>query len=69
MLLQTKYQLDEKVLNLEQMLDNESYFERQSVAILVGQFKDKSLATNAQIIKQINGLLVKEYLANRLENW
>lgn len=68
-LLQTKYQLDEKVLNLEQMLDNENYFERQSGAILVGQFKDKSLVTNAQMIKQMNGLLVKEYLADRLENW
>ncbi|SSY70323.1 type I restriction endonuclease subunit R [Alysiella crassa] len=66
-LLNTKNGLDEKVLNLEQMLDNEAYFTKQSGAILIGEFKEKSLAINANIIKQINGLLVKEYMANRLE--
>ncbi|MFA9486913.1 MULTISPECIES: DEAD/DEAH box helicase family protein [unclassified Moraxella] len=66
-LLNTKEGLDEKVLNLEQMLDNEAYFSKQSGAILIGEFKEKSLNITAPLINQINGLLVKEYMANRLE--
>ncbi len=62
-LMGVKQDTDEKVLNLQQMLDNESYFEKQMQGSILNHFKrQQQFAVSPQDIKSINGLLVKEYL-------
>lgn len=62
-LMGVKTDTDEKVLNLQQMLDNENYFEKQMQGSVLEHFKRKQqFAVSPQDIKAINGLLVKEYL-------
>lgn len=62
-LMGVKTDTDEKVLNLQQMLDNESYFEKQMQSSVLEHFKRKQqFAVSPQDIKSINGLLAKEYL-------
>ncbi|HCV04619.1 MAG TPA: restriction endonuclease subunit R [Pseudoalteromonas sp.] len=58
-----KEDADEQVLNNTQILDNESYFERQMMPLVIGRFmKEQQIKLNADASKYINHLVVAEYL-------
>ncbi|MFA0960241.1 type I restriction endonuclease subunit R [Roseivirga sp. BDSF3-8] len=58
-----KTEIDDKVLRNAHMLNNESYVEKEVMALLVAQFKKKhNLQLDAQTAQKINTLIVKEYL-------
>ena len=58
-----KLDADEQVLNNSQILDNESYFERQMMPLVINRFmKQQNLRLNADASKYINHLVVTEYL-------
>lgn len=58
-----KQDADEQVLNNSQILDNESYFERQMMPLVIGRFmKEQKIKLNADASKYINHLVVSEYL-------
>ena len=62
-LMGVKADADEKVLNLSQILDNESYFEKQMQGSVLQRFrKEQQFDVNSQTLKHINHLLVQEYL-------
>lgn len=62
-LMGVKTDTDEKVLNLHQMLDNDSYFEKQMQGSVLEHFRrQQQFAVSPEDIRFINGLLVKEYL-------
>ncbi|MGO3346564.1 MAG: type I restriction endonuclease subunit R [Marinomonas sp.] len=58
-----KQDADEQVLNNSQVLDNESYFERQMMPLVIGRFmKEQNIKLNADASRYINHLVVVEYL-------
>jgi type I restriction enzyme R subunit len=58
-----KQDADEQVLNNSQILDNESYFERQMMPLVIRRFKgEKNIPLNADASRFINHLVVAEYL-------
>lgn len=58
-----KQDADEQVLNNSQILDNESYFERQMMPLVIGRFmKEQHIKLNADASKYINHLVVGEYM-------
>jgi type I restriction enzyme R subunit len=58
-----KQDADEQVLNNSQVLDNESYFERQMMPLVIGRFmKEQQIKLNADASHYINHLVVAEYL-------
>lgn len=58
-----KIDADEQVLNNSQVLDNESYFERQMMPLVIGRFmKEQQIKLNADASRYINHLVVAEYL-------
>ncbi|MCF4008622.1 type I restriction endonuclease subunit R [Rheinheimera sp. UJ63] len=58
-----KQDADEQVLNNNQILDNEGYFERQMMPLVIRRFKDEQkIQLNANASKFINHLVVAEYL-------
>jgi type I restriction enzyme R subunit len=58
-----KQDADEQVLNNSQVLDNESYFERQMMPLVIGRFmKEQRIKLNADASRYINHLVVAEYL-------
>lgn len=58
-----KQDADEQVLNNSQVLDNESYFERQMMPLVIGRFmKEQQIKLNADASRYINYLVVAEYL-------
>ncbi|MEQ5777107.1 type I restriction endonuclease subunit R [Thalassospira sp. NFXS8] len=57
-----KQDADEQVLNNSQVLDNESYFERQMMPLVIGRFmKEQNIKLNADASRYINHLVVAEY--------
>lgn len=62
-LLGVKLDADEKVLNNSQILNNESYFERQIVSCVLDHFEQQQHITlSAKAAGDINRLIVAEYL-------
>ncbi len=62
-LMGVKADADEKVLNLSQILDNETLFEKQMQSSVLQRFKrEQAFDVTPQMVKHINQLLVKEYL-------
>lgn len=58
-----KQDADEQVLNNSQVLDNESYFERQMMPLVIRRFKgEQKIQLNADASRYINRLVVTEYL-------
>lgn len=58
-----KQDADEQVLNNSQMLDNESYFERQMMPKVINRFmKQQNIKLNPDATRFINHLVVAEYL-------
>lgn len=58
-----KQDADEQVLNNSQVLDNESYFERQMMPLVIGRFmNEQKIKLNAEASRYINHLVVAEYL-------
>lgn len=58
-----KQDADEQVLNNSQVLDNESYFERQMMPLVIGRFmQEQQIKLNADASRYINRLVVAEYL-------
>ena len=58
-----KLDADEQVLNNSQILDNESYFERQMMPLVIKRFKgEQQIPLNADASRYINHLVVAEYL-------
>jgi len=58
-----KGQADERVLINTQMLENESYFERLMIQLVIGSFDKMKVRLEPESARYINKLLVKEYLA------
>ena len=62
-LVSVKQDADEQVLNNSQILDNESYFKRQMMPLVLNRFyKEQQIKLNADTSKYINHLVVAEYL-------
>ncbi|MGC6432344.1 MAG: type I restriction endonuclease subunit R [Jejuia sp.] len=58
-----KKSIDEQVLKNTSLLDNEKYAEKMMIKIVFDELHKKhNLGLNAERTKQINGLIVKEYL-------
>ena len=58
-----KQDADDQVLNNSQVLDNESYFERQMMPLVIARFmKEQKIKLNPDATKYINQLVVAEYL-------
>ena len=58
-----KQDADEQVLNNSQILDNESYFERQMMPLVIKRFKaEQNIQLNADASRYINHLVVAEYM-------
>jgi len=58
-----KQDADGQVLNNSQILDNEDYFERQMMPLVINRFmKEQHIKLNADISRQINHLVVAEYM-------
>lgn len=58
-----KQDADEQVLNNSQILDNESYFERQMMPLVINRFmRQQNIQLNAGASRYINHLIVTEYL-------
>lgn len=58
-----KIDADEQVINNSQMLDNERYFERQMMPLVITRFmKEQNIKLNADASRYINHLVVTEYL-------
>ncbi|MCB1658779.1 MAG: type I restriction endonuclease subunit R, partial [Pseudomonadales bacterium] len=58
-----KQDADEQVLNNSQILDNEGYFERQMMPLVISRFmKEQQIKLNADASRYINHLVVAEYL-------
>ena len=58
-----KIDADEQVLNSSHILDNESYFERQMMPLVITRFmKEQNIKLNGDASRYINHLVVTEYL-------
>lgn len=61
-LLDIKKQVDEKVLINNQMLNNESYFDKLMIQMVIGGFNQHKIELDPESAKYINACLVKEYM-------
>ncbi len=61
-LMDIKKQVDEKVLINTQMLNNESYFDKLLIQMVIGSFGQHKIELNPESAKYINACLVKEYM-------
>jgi type I restriction enzyme R subunit len=62
-LMYIKERADEQVLKNTKILDNEEYFDREMVRLVIEEFKkNQKLPLSAEALKYINGLVVKEYM-------
>jgi type I restriction enzyme R subunit len=61
-LLDIKTQVDEKVLINTQMLNNESYFDKLMIQMVIGSFSKSKINLDPESAKYINSCLVKEYM-------
>ena len=58
-----KQDADEQVLNNSQVLDNEGYFERQMMPLVIARFmKEQNIKLTPDASRYINQLIVQEYL-------
>jgi len=58
-----KENADEQVLKNTKLLNNEEYFDKEIVKMVIAEFmKKQKLPLDAEAIKYINGLVVKEYM-------
>ena len=58
-----KQDADEQVLNNSQILDNESYFERQIMPLVIRRFRDEQqIPIDADASRYINQMVVREYM-------
>ena len=61
-----KTDADQKVLDMEQILDNQNYFEKQMKGIVLKRFRtEQQFPVQRQDIEDINRLLVREYLEEK----
>lgn len=59
-----KIDADEKVLSNNDMLKNESYFEKMMITNIINRFKnEQKINLNVEVTKYINKLVVNEYLS------
>jgi type I restriction enzyme R subunit len=61
-LMDIKKQVDEKVLINTQMLNNESYFDKLMIQMVIGSFDKNKIELDPESAKYINTFLVKEYM-------
>ena len=61
-LMNIKKQVDDKVLLNTQMLNNESYFDRLMMQMVIGSFGKSKMDLDPESAKFINSCLVKEYI-------
>ncbi|MBD2795768.1 type I restriction endonuclease subunit R [Xenorhabdus sp. 18] len=62
-LIGVKQDADEQVLNNSQILNNESYFERQMMQLVFNRFiNEQQIKLNGDAVRDINRLVVTEYL-------
>ncbi|MCG9879640.1 MAG: DEAD/DEAH box helicase family protein [Bacteroidia bacterium] len=61
-LIDIKKQVDEKVLINTQMLNNESYFDKLLIPMVIGSFGKNKIELDPATAKYINTCLVKEYM-------
>jgi type I restriction enzyme, R subunit len=61
-LMDIKKQVDEKVLINTQMLNNESYFDKLLIQMVIGSFGKSNIELDPESAKYINTFLVKEYM-------
>jgi type I restriction enzyme R subunit len=61
-LLDIKKQVDNKVLINTQMLNNESYFEKLLIQMVISSFEKNKIELDPESAKYINSCLVKEYM-------
>lgn len=61
-LMEIKNQADEKILNNNTILNNESYFEQYMIGTLMKSFENNNINIELDSAKYINSCLVKEYM-------
>lgn len=61
-LLDIKKNADEKILMNIRLLDNESYFDRLMIQMVIGSFARTKIELNLDSAKYVNNFLVKEYV-------
>ena len=61
-LTEIKKQADEKIVNKQQVLDNESYFEALMMQMVLQTFKKTSMKLEAESARYINTCITKEYV-------
>jgi len=61
-LMDIKKQVDEKVLINTQMLNNESYFDKLMIQMVIGSFGQHKIELDPESARYINTCLVKEYM-------
>lgn len=61
-LMDIKKQVDDKVLMNTQMLNNESYFDKLMIQMVIGSFGKSKIELDPESAKYINSCLVKEYI-------
>ncbi len=61
-LMDIKQQVDEKVLINTQMLNNEGYFDKLMIQLVIGSFEKNKIELDPETAKYINSCLVKEYM-------
>ena len=61
-LMEIKTQVDEKVLINTQMLNNESYFDKLLIQLVISGFGKNNVELDPESAKYINTCLVKEYM-------
>lgn len=61
-LMEIKKQADDKVLINTKLLDNESYFDKLMVQLVLGSFDKTKIELDPEAAKYINSCLVKEYM-------
>ncbi|MBV5342259.1 hypothetical protein JZU68_01115, partial [bacterium] len=61
-LLDIKKQADDKVLINNKMLNNESYFDKMLMQMVIGSFEKNKINLEPESAKYINACLVREYM-------
>ncbi len=61
-LMDVKDQADERVLINTKLLDNESYFEKLLIQMVIGSFSNAKMELDPESAKYINSCLVREYM-------
>jgi len=62
-LMHIKQNADDQVLKNTKILDNEEYFNKEMVKLVIQEFRsNQKMSLDAETLKYINGLVVKEYM-------